>query len=58
MKRMYTFETRYFPMIKNSWGWIKEEIYFVYEFKKDSSFINLEQNLFSFEEIEEFFKVY
>lgn len=58
MKRMYIFETRYFPMIKNSWGWIKEEFYFIYEFKKDSSFINLEQNLISFEEIEEFFKVY
>jgi hypothetical protein len=53
MKRMYTFETRYFPMIKNSWGWIR----------KDSSFLELEFTNFksfglTFEEIIEFFKSY
>ena len=51
MKRMknYTFETQFFPIIKNSWGWIKQDI--------DYKF-NIEQFFMSFEEIIEFFKSY
>ncbi len=47
--KQYRFETSFFPMIKNSWGWIiNEESFMKLEF-----FLNL-----SFEEIEEFFKLY
>jgi hypothetical protein len=51
MKRMkyYICETRFFPMIKNSWGWVVEDI----EYKFD-----LERNFILFEEIIEFFKSY
>ncbi len=52
----YIRENQYFPMIKNSWGWIKE--IFVYEVEKNLYFMDLEQNFISFEEIEEIFKVY
>lgn len=59
MKRMYTFETRYFPMIKNSWGWIIKE----FQFFQNESFLELEFTNFNpsgltFEEIIEFFKSY
>ncbi len=57
MKRMYTFETRYFPMIKNSWGWIKNDSSFLELELKDIS-IGFEQNKILFEEIIEFFKSY
>lgn len=52
----YTFETRFFPMVKNSWGW--EELEFTNFILFTDLSIGFEQNKILFEEIKEFFKVY
>jgi hypothetical protein len=58
MEKIVYIETKYFPRIKNSWGWIKKDIEYNLDLEQNFISFGFEQNKILFEEIIEFFKSY